>query len=124
MRVTTVLLVEDEDAVRTVTRRILERAGFHVVEARSGREGLAFAEDTADPVDILITDLHLPDLDGADVAREFTRRQPAARVLYLSGDSGESLPEHGILEAGENFVQKPFTSEVLLDRVRHLLSTP
>ena len=120
----TVLLVEDEDAVRTVTRRILERDGFRVLEARSGNEGMAAARSSTSPIDLLITDVLLPDIGGGEVAREIVKVQPQIRVLYLSGFSDETLVVQGIAAAPANFIQKPFTSEVLRERIRNLLEAP
>jgi hypothetical protein len=119
--VITVLLVEDEDSVRTVTRRILERDGFRVLEARSGIEGVAAAVRSADAIDLLITDVSLPDISGGEVAREIVKVQPRIRVLYLSGYSNETLVDQGIAPEPANFIQKPFTSEVLRERIRSLL---
>ena len=120
----TVLLVEDEDAVRTVTRRILERDGFQVLEARSGVEGVATARSSPLPIELLITDIQLPDLGGGEVAREIVKVQPQIRVLYLSGYSDETLVDHGIAPGQANFIQKPFTSDVLRERIRNLLKAP
>ena len=117
----TVLLVEDEDAVRTVTRRILERDGFRVLEARSGSEGMAAARSSTSPIDLLITDVLLPDIGGGEVAREIVKVQPQIRVLYLSGYSDETLIDQGIAAAPANFIQKPFSSDVLRKRIRSLL---
>lgn len=120
----TVLLVEDEDAVRTVTRRILERDGFRVLEARSGLDGVSVATTAADPIDLLITDVHLPDIGGGEVAREIAKVQPRIRVLYLSGYSDEMLLDQGIATETASFIQKPFSSEVLRRRIRSLLKAP
>jgi two-component system, cell cycle sensor histidine kinase and response regulator CckA len=120
----TVLLVEDEDAVRTVTRRILERDGFQVLEARSGVEGLAAARNSIAPIDLLITDVQLPDVGGGEVARQIMKVQPQIRVLYLSGYSDEMLVDLGIATAPGTFIQKPFTSDVLRERIRNLLTAP
>jgi CheY-like chemotaxis protein len=120
----TVLLVEDEDAVRTVTRRILERDGFRVLEARSGLDGVSVATTAAYPIDLLITDVHLPDIGGGEVAREVVKVQPRIRVLYLSGYSDEMLLDQGIATETASFIQKPFNSEVLRRRIRSLLKAP
>jgi CheY-like chemotaxis protein len=120
----TVLLVEDEDAVRTVTRRILERDGFRVLEARSGSEGMAAARSATSPIDLLITDVLLPDIGGGEVAREIVKVQPQIRVLYLSGYSDETLIDQGIAAVPANFIQKPFSSDVLRKRIRSLLEAP
>jgi two-component system cell cycle sensor histidine kinase/response regulator CckA len=120
----TVLLVEDEDSVRTVTRRILERDGFRVLEARSGSEGMAAAKSSTSPIDLLITDVLLPDIGGGEVAREIVKVQPQIRVLYLSGYSDETLIDQGIAAVPGNFIQKPFSSDVLRKCIRSLLEAP
>jgi CheY-like chemotaxis protein len=120
----TVLLVEDEDAVRTVTRRILERDGFRVLEARSGLDGVSVATTAAYPIDLLITDVHLPDIGGGEVASEVVKVQPRVRVLYLSGYSDEMLLDQGIATDTNSFIQKPFTSEALRRRIWNLLNLP
>ena len=120
--VITVLLVEDEDSVRTVTRRILERDGFRVLEASSGIEGMAAARNSTGPIDLLITDVLLPDVGGGEVAREIVKAQPRIRVLYLSGFSNDTLIDQGIAPDPGNFIQKPFSSEVLRERIRNLLN--
>lgn len=120
----TVLLVEDEDAVRTVTRRILERDGFRVLEARSGLDGVSVATTAAYPIDLLITDVHLPDIGGGEVACEVVKAQPHVRVLFLSGYSDETLLDQGIATDTNSFIQKPFTSEALRRRIWNLLNLP
>jgi hypothetical protein len=122
--VITVLLVEDEDSVRTVTRRILERDGFRVLEARSGLDGVAVATSAAHPIHLLITDVSLPDIGGGAVAREIVKVQPRIRVLYLSGYSDDLLLDQGIATDTNSFIQKPFTSEVLRQRIWNLLKSP
>jgi len=117
----TVLLVEDEDSVRVVTRRMLERDGFRVLEASTGLDGVAMATTSADPIHLLITDVQLPDIGGGEVAREIVKARPRIRVLFLSGYPEDALLDHGIAPGPVNFVQKPFSSEVLRERIRELL---
>jgi two-component system cell cycle sensor histidine kinase/response regulator CckA len=117
----TVLLVEDEDSVRTVTRRILERDGFVVLEARCGLDGVTIATRATAPIDLLITDMLLPDIGGGEVARRIAKVQPGVRVLYLSGYSDDTLSDHGVPSEQAHFIQKPFTSEILRERIRRAL---
>ena len=86
----TILLVEDDDSLRRLTRRTLERTGYRVLEARCGSEAIALAE--TGPVDLLMTDLHMPGMSGRDVAARITARHPALRVLFVSGYAADALP--------------------------------
>jgi two-component system cell cycle sensor histidine kinase/response regulator CckA len=117
----TVLLVEDESCVRAVARRILERAGYDVVEARSGVEALMLVEDGTRAIDLLLTDVLLPDMSGRDVSALLRRRIPALRTVLMSGYTEEIvIAEHG--PGGDAaFIQKPFTSAALTETLRHVL---
>ena len=114
-----VLLVEDAAPVAAVVRESLERAGYAVTVARSGRQALQVLRDL-DALDLLITDLILPGASGIEVAREAVARWPAARVLVISGRAADS-DEGEIRRIGGEFLAKPFASEALLDRVAALL---
>ena len=116
----TVLLVEDEDAVRNACRRILERAGFHVIEARDGTQALSEVGDTT--IDLLLTDVIMPgDLSGKDLAARIQESRPGLPVLFMSGYTADVISKKGILEPGITVVEKPFTSSDLLGKVRELL---
>jgi signal transduction histidine kinase len=115
----TVLLVEDEDAVRTACRRILERAGFNVFEASNGADALA---DAPESVDLLLTDVIMPGgLSGRELADSLQERRPGLRVLYMSGYNADAIATRGILEPGITVVEKPFTSSDLITKVREVL---
>jgi two-component system cell cycle sensor histidine kinase/response regulator CckA len=117
----TVLVVEDEDAVRNACRRILERAGFHVLEASNGSQVLAELSD--DPVDLLLTDVIMPGgLSGRELAEHLQRERPELRVLFMSGYSADAIATRGVLDPGVTVVEKPFSSADLLGKVRELLS--
>jgi signal transduction histidine kinase/CheY-like chemotaxis protein len=117
----TVLVVEDEDAVRNACRRILERAGFHVLEASNGSQVLAELSD--DPVDLLLTDVIMPGgLSGRELAEQLQRDRPELRVLFMSGYSADIIATRGVLDPGVTVVEKPFSSADLLGKVRELLS--
>lgn len=115
----TVLLVEDEDAVRSACRRILERAGFNVLEACNGAEALAGAPER---VDLLLTDVIMPGgLSGRELADSLQELRPGLRVLYMSGYNADAIATRGILEPGIAVVEKPFTSSDLITKVREVL---
>lgn len=116
-----VLLTEDDDDVRRATKTILERAGFEVIEARAGAEALARFDEYGRGVRLLVTDVVMPGMSGAALARTLAERSPELRVLYLSGYPGEVLGKHGLQERDRGFLAKPFTSEQLVDAVRGVL---
>jgi signal transduction histidine kinase len=116
----TVLLVEDEDAVRNACRRILERAGFQVVEASDGSQALAELADG--PVDLLLTDVIMPGgMTGRALAERLQATRPGLPVLFMSGYTADVIATRGILEPGITVVEKPFTTSELLGKVRALL---
>ena len=116
----TVLLVEDEDAVRTACRRILERAGFNVLEASNGPQALA--EVDGEPIDLLLTDVVMPGgLTGRELADNLQRNRPGLKVLFMSGYNADAIATKGILDPGVVVVEKPFTTSDLLNKVREVL---
>ncbi len=116
----TVLLVEDEDAVRAACRRILERAGFNVLEASSGPQ--AIAQLAEEPIDLLLTDVVMPGgLSGRDLANSLQKNRPGLKVLFMSGYNADAIATRGILEPGVVVVEKPFTKADLLTKVHEVL---
>ena len=120
----TVLVVEDEEALREVTRRILARNGYHVLTAASGPEALKTAEHTAEDVHLLLTDVIMPHMLGKELATKIRHRYPSIRVLYMSGYAQPVLASQGTLDPGVTLVEKPFSEGALLDRIREVLDTP
>ena len=126
-RPATILLVEDDDAIRPVLRRALERQGFTLLVAASGEEALAAAEARAraadaGPVDLVITDLMMPGIGGDELLRRLTSLFPDARALLMSGYSAEGLAQAGLAGRRVDFLQKPFTLDELARRVRAVLA--
>ncbi len=117
----TILLVEDETAVRDLARRSLAECGYRVLEAASGDEAMDLARRHPDEIDLLVTDVVMPKMGGRELAERLTRLKPGARVLYISGYADDAVVQHGVLEAGLAFLQKPFAQDTLARRVRQVL---
>jgi len=120
----TILLVEDQEEVRRLVRRVLEARGYTVLVAASGAEALQVAATHAGPIQLLVTDVIMPAMSGREVGLLVAAARPEAKVLYLSGYADESIVHHGVLEPGIAFLQKPFTAQGLARKVREVLDTP
>ncbi|MEP7028404.1 MAG: PAS domain S-box protein [Candidatus Eisenbacteria bacterium] len=120
----TILLVEDENAVRHVARRLLETRGYRVLEAEGGDAALAIARQGGQSIDLLLTDVIMPGMNGREVAEAVRALRPGLRVLYVSGHSGEVLNRLGGLGPGAHFLTKPFSTTELCDAVRRALDGP
>ena len=117
----TLLLVEDEEAVRTSVRRLLERQGYTVVEARHGADALRIVDAADQPIDLVLTDLVMPEMGGRELVDRLRARQPALKVLYMSGYTERAVTVDGVMPPGTGFMEKPFTVEQLSRRTRELL---
>ncbi len=117
----TILLVEDEPQVRSLTRTMLARLGYRVLEAESGDEALRIASGHEGPLDLLLTDVVMPRMGGTDLARHVQSTRPGVRVLYMSGYTDNGVIDQGMLTADTPFIQKPFTSAALSRKVREVL---
>ena len=120
----TILLVEDDPAVRTLAHRVLSGAGYHVLVAEHGGDALRIVQGTRDPIALLVTDVVMPGMGGHPLAQRLLALRPDLRVLFLSGYTDEAIVHHGILEAGTPFLQKPFPPDGLLRKVRSILDAP
>ncbi|MGH7482620.1 MAG: ATP-binding protein, partial [Longimicrobiales bacterium] len=120
----TVLVVEDDDGVRTLVRRTLGAAGYEIHDARSPVEALAILESDAAGIDLMLSDIVMPDTSGPCLAAEAHRRWPHLRLLYMSGYTGEMLERHGLGEVDVPLLEKPFTGGELLDVIRRVLDAP
>ena len=114
-----ILLVEDEDAVRLLIRDVLRHAGYDVIDASDGAGALAALSGD---VHLLLTDVVMPQMSGRQLAASFLELRPDARVLYMSGYTDDKLGHHGVLDPGVELIQKPLTPDVLLRRIRELLT--
>ncbi len=117
----TILLVEDEEAVRAFARTVLERNGYRVLDAAGGMEALARVATRENEVNLLVTDVVMPHMSGRELARSLSRISPSVKVLYVSGYTGNAILDGAILDKGADFLQKPFSSRELLAKVRELL---
>src|SRR5437667_339045 len=117
----TVLLAEDEPAVRAIAQQALERHGYTVLAAPSGAAALALAAQHAATIDLLLTDVVMPGMSGRDLADRLTAQRPGIRVLYISGYTDNAIVRHGMLEPGLAYLQKPFRPDALVRKVRDVL---
>jgi len=116
-----ILLVEDAEPLRRLAKSFLETGGFRVFSAESGEEALEVAAGFGGVFDLLLTDVVMPGINGRVLAEQLLPRQPGMRVLYMSGYTDSFIAGHGVLEPGTHLLHKPFTDEVLIRKVRHVL---
>jgi two-component system cell cycle sensor histidine kinase/response regulator CckA len=116
-----VLLVDDEVHVRTLVRRVLTRHSYRVVEAGDGEEALALSGQMEVPVDLLLTDVAMPGMDGVELAGRLWATQPGVAVLCMSGACAAEVVQRDILGRGFSFIPKPFRADALVRRVAELL---
>jgi two-component system cell cycle sensor histidine kinase/response regulator CckA len=117
----TILVVEDEEALRRIARRTLEAAGYTVLTAADGDEALAACAHHAGDLHLLLTDVVMPRMSGGALAKEIARSRPKLKVLFMSGYTDEAIVHHGVLEAGTHFLAKPFTAADLRRKVREVV---
>ncbi len=117
----TLLLVEDEAAVRSSARRLLERQGYSVLEARHGADALRIVEESGRPIDLVVTDLVMPEMGGKELAERLRAHRPGLKVLFMSGYTEKAIAAGGIMPPNTGFVEKPFTVEQLMRRLREIL---
>jgi CheY-like chemotaxis protein len=117
----TILLVEDEHAVRGLAKRILETHGYLVLESHHGRDAIRISDEYPGPIHLLVTDVIMPEMSGRQVADRLAESRPEIRVLFVSGYTDNAIMHHGVLEASTAFLQKPFTRDSLARKVRQVL---
>lgn len=120
----TILVVEDDPAVRFVTSRALGRFGYSVLTAVSGAEALRILKEVGDAVDLVLTDIMMPDMNGVELSRLVHEAHPDIRVAFMSGYADEELLRQGLLAPKTQFIPKPFSPLELADRVRSILLNP
>jgi PAS domain S-box-containing protein len=119
----TILLVEDEEQVRMLTRTMLMRRGYTVLESASGRGALELAKEHEGSIELLLTDIVMPQMNGVELAREMQTVRPGIQVLFMSGYTENGVVNQGVLNDARRFIQKPFTSADLARKVREALRT-
>jgi CheY-like chemotaxis protein len=120
----TVLLVEDDMAVRRAARRMLEKVGFNVIEAQDGEEGLSIATGYDGEITVVVTDLMMPRMNGGDFARALSSQRPDSRIVFTSGYTDDSVLRRRLVDTTHAFVQKPFTGDQLVRTITSLLDEP
>jgi PAS domain S-box-containing protein len=117
----TVLLVEDSAAVRSIARQILERNGYTVLEAPNGKAALDIGRKRTSRIHLLLTDVVMPEMSGRQLAEAFSTVRPDAKVIFMSGYTDDAVVRHGVVSAGVDYLQKPFSPDALLRKVREVL---
>lgn len=118
----TLLLVEDEAAVRRSTREFLALGGYIVLEARDGEEALRIAKEYRGPIHVVVTDVVMPRMGGAKLAAELAIVRPDAQVLFVSGYAENTVLRHGAIDVATRFLQKPFSLKALARKIREVLN--
>ena len=117
----TVLLVEDEPALRVLVEEILTKGGYHVLQNEKPEAALALAASHGGAIDLVLTDVIMPNMSGRQMADALRLGRPGIRVLFMSGYTDDAISHHGILEPGTHFLEKPFTADGLLRKIREVL---
>ena len=120
----TILVVEDEEAVRSLVRRVLESKGYAVLTASTAEEAARMCEQQGGKISLLLTDVVMPGMSGRKLAHHLGFSRPEMKVLYMSGYTDNAIVHHGVLDPGTAFLQKPFTPDAILRKVREVLDTP
>ncbi len=113
--------MEDDPAVRAVARRGLTRYGYTVIPASCGEEALELAEKHAGGIDLLLTDIMMPGMNGVEVGAAMLLREPNLKIFYMSGYADQDLVRQGLLSPGSTFLQKPFTPQDLAQNIREVI---
>jgi two-component system cell cycle sensor histidine kinase/response regulator CckA len=117
----TIVLVEDEESVRNLTVKLLRQLGYRILIAANGEEALKIAKSHTDAIDLLLTDIVMPNMSGKQLSEEFLHVHPETAVLFVSGYTENTVVHHRVLEAGGEFLPKPFSREILAKKIREVL---
>jgi two-component system cell cycle sensor histidine kinase/response regulator CckA len=118
----TILVVEDEESVRLLVRKVLERYGYKVLTAATPKDATEIAGSTTETIALLISDVVLPQMSGRALADQIVPNKPGMRLLFMSGYTDDAIVHHGVLDEGTPFIQKPFTPQGLALKVREVLA--
>jgi two-component system cell cycle sensor histidine kinase/response regulator CckA len=114
-------VVEDEQGVRDLTAKMLKRLGYTVLIAASGAEAIETSRAHQGEIALLLTDVIMPNMSGTELAQEIRRSRPEIKIVYVSGYTENAVLRHGMLDAGVNFLAKPFSREALARKLRDAL---
>jgi DNA-binding NtrC family response regulator len=117
----TVLLVEDEEALRRAAAEFLRLRGYTVLEARDGVDALSVSQNHGSTIHLAVTDVVMPHMSGGQLAKELETLRPETRVLFVSGYAGQTVVDHKVVDVENNFLQKPFTLKQLAGKIRTVL---
>jgi signal transduction histidine kinase len=120
----TILLVEDEEAVRTMISRVLQGSGYRILEACQGKEAIEVCQKHPGVIHLMVTDVIMPQMSGRELAERLAAVRPEMKVLFMSGYPDKAIVHHGVLDPGTAFLQKPFTLTALETKVREILEAP
>lgn len=120
----TVLLVEDEDMVRDLAVRVLEESGYKVLHASNGQAAIALSRGHDGGIDLLMTDVVMPGMNGGELANQLILQRPEMKVLFSSGYTEDVIVHHGILDDEVSFLGKPYSPSVLAKKIREVLDAP
>ncbi|HKC00745.1 MAG TPA: response regulator, partial [Terriglobales bacterium] len=119
----TILVVEDEEPLRALVAGFLESNGYTVLQASEGKEGIHLAQEHGQPIDLLMTDVVMPGMSGSELATAIRAFLPHVKLLFMSGYTSDLIAEHGVLENDATLLEKPFTKDSLLTKVRVALES-
>jgi len=117
----TILLVEDEENVRSLALKILKKQGYRILSAADGKDALKLVESHTVPLHLLVTDVVMPHVSGPELAEKLQAKFPGLKVLFMSGYTDDAVLRHGLIEAEMPFIQKPYTPQQLAQKVRQVL---
>jgi two-component system, cell cycle sensor histidine kinase and response regulator CckA len=120
----TILLVEDDEGVRKLVREVLDNEGYRLLEAANGVAALSICAQYEKPIHLLLTDVVMPEMSGSELANRLAAVRPEVKVLYMSGYTDDVIVHHGVLDERTEFIQKPFTPDVLARKIREVLDRP
>lgn len=118
----TILLVEDDNAVRAATKEILKMCGYNVIEATDGLAALDVCANYKQPIHLVLTDVVMPRMNGSELASRLSNLLPRSKILFMSGYTDDAIIHHGVMEEGINFIEKPFTPVALAKKIKDVLS--